>query len=58
MAGVEHPEKFSWWVNELKSFGVDTLESNGLNNYKEARDLTEDVKQTLYGDYLQAYNEK
>jgi hypothetical protein len=30
---------------------------NGLNNHKEACDLTEAVKQTLYEDYLQAYSE-
>jgi hypothetical protein len=57
MAGAEHPEKYSWWLNELESLGVDPLESNGLNNRKEARDLTEAVKQTLYEDYLQAYSE-
>ena len=54
MAEVEHPEKYSWWLNELESLGVDTLEKDGLNNHKEASDLTAAVKQTLYEDYLQA----
>jgi hypothetical protein len=27
-----------------------------LNNHKEASDLTEAIKQTLYEDYLQAYS--
>jgi hypothetical protein len=58
MAGAEHPEKYNWWLNELESLGVNTLEKNGLNNYKEASDLTEAVKQTLYEDYLQVYSEK
>jgi hypothetical protein len=58
MAGAEHPEKYNWWLNELESLGVNTLEKNGLNNYKEASDLTEAVKQTLYEDYLKAYGEK
>jgi hypothetical protein len=51
MAKIEHPEGYSWW-----SLGVDTLEKNGLNNHKEASDLTEAVKQTLYKDYLQAHS--
>ena len=57
MAEAEHPEKYNWWLNELESLGVNTLEKNGLNNHKEASDLTEAVKQTLYEDYLQAYSE-
>jgi hypothetical protein len=48
MAEVEHPEKYGWWINELESLGVDTLHKNGLGNHKEASDLTEAVKQTLY----------
>jgi hypothetical protein len=56
MAGEEHPERYSWWLSELESLGVNTLEKNGLNNYKEAGDLTEAIKQTLYEDYLQAYS--
>jgi hypothetical protein len=57
MAGAEHPEKYGWWLNELESLGVNTLEKHGLNNHKEASDLAEAVKHTLYEDYLQAYNE-
>ena len=57
MAEVEHPKKYGWWLNELESLGVDTLHKDGLNNHKEASDLTEVVKQTLYEDYLQAYSE-
>ena len=58
MAEAEHPEKYNWWLNELESLGVNTLEKNGLNNHKEASDLTQAVKQTLYEEYLNAYNEK
>jgi hypothetical protein len=57
MAKIEHTERYSWWLNELESLGVDTLKKNGLNNHKEASDLAEAVKQTLYEDYLQAYSE-
>jgi hypothetical protein len=56
MAKIEHPERYSWWLNELESLGIDTLNKNGLNNHKEASDLTEAVKQQLYEDYLQAYS--
>ena len=56
MAGKEHPERYNWWLNELESLGVNTLEKHGLNNLKEASDLTEAVKQILYEDYLQAYS--
>jgi hypothetical protein len=54
MAEAEHPEKYNWWINELDSLGINTLQKNGLNNQKEASDLTE---QTLYEEYLQAYSE-
>jgi hypothetical protein len=45
---IEHPEKYGWWLNELESLGVNTLEKNGLDNHKDASDLAEAVKQTLY----------
>jgi hypothetical protein len=32
MAEIEHPERYSWWLNELDSLGVNTLEKHGLNN--------------------------
>jgi hypothetical protein len=57
MAKIEHTERYSWWLNELESLGVNTLEKDRLDNYKEASDLTEAIKQTLYEDYLQAYSE-
>jgi hypothetical protein len=57
MAEAEHPEKYNWWLNELGSLGISTLDKNGLNNHEEASDLTEAVKQTLYEEYLRAYSE-
>jgi hypothetical protein len=57
MSEAEHHERYGWWLNELESLGVDTIEKNGLNNHKEASDLVEAVKQTLYKDYLQTYSE-
>jgi hypothetical protein len=57
MAKAEHPEKYNWWLNELDSLGISTLQKNGLNDQKEAS-LAEAVKQTLYEEYLQAYSER
>jgi hypothetical protein len=57
MAKAEHPEKYSWWLNELDSLGISTLQKNELNNQKEASDLAQAVKETLYEEYLQAYSE-
>jgi hypothetical protein len=56
MAKIEYPERYSWWLNELESLGINALEKNGLNNHIEDSDLTEAVKQALYEDYLQAYS--
>ena len=52
MAEIEHPERYSWWLNELDSLGISTLEKNGINDSREASDLTDAVKQTLYEEYL------
>jgi hypothetical protein len=57
MAEAEHPEKYKWWLNKLDSLGISKLQKNGINNRREASDLTEAVKATLYEDYLQAYSE-
>jgi hypothetical protein len=57
MAKAEYPRKYDWWLNELDSLGISTLQKNGLGNHKEASDLEETVKQTLYEEYLQAYSE-
>ena len=57
MAKDEHSEKHNWWLNEVDSLGISTLQKNGLRNHKEASDLTEAVKQTLYEECLQSYSE-
>jgi hypothetical protein len=36
MAKAEHPEKYKWWLNELDSLGINTLQKNGLDNHKDA----------------------
>jgi hypothetical protein len=58
MARKEHPEKYSWWLNELDSLGISTLDKDGINNRREASDLMDAVKQTFFEEYLGTYNEK
>jgi hypothetical protein len=58
MAKIQHPERYGWWLSELDSLGISTLQKNGINNRREGSDLTDAVKQTLYEEYLAAYNEK
>ena len=58
MAEIDHPERYGWWLNELDSLGISTLEKNGINNNREVSELTDAVKQTLYEEYLKAYNER
>ena len=38
MAEIEHAERYTWWLSELESLGVNTLEKHGLNNHKEDSD--------------------
>jgi hypothetical protein len=53
----EHPEKDSWWINELESLGVDTKSNdNKLNNKQDNSNLTEAIKQTFMEEYKQTYN--
>jgi hypothetical protein len=44
MAEIEYLERYGWWLNELDSLGINTLQKNGLDNQKEASDLTDAVK--------------
>ena len=47
MAEIEHPERYNWWMNELDSLGISTLEKNGINDNREASDLTDAESDTL-----------
>jgi hypothetical protein len=44
MVKADHPKKYNWWLNELDSLGISTLQKNGLDNQKEASDLAETVE--------------
>ena len=45
MAIAEHPEKYSWWLNELESLGINTRNEGRLDDLKKASKLTVDIKQ-------------
>jgi hypothetical protein len=47
----EHTERYGWWLNELDSLGINTKRINELNDLKEIRNLTENIKQAFYQDY-------
>jgi hypothetical protein len=54
----EHPEKDSWWINELDSLGIDI--KNNINELKDKQDnsnLVEAIKQTLIDEYKQTYTQ-
>jgi hypothetical protein len=53
----ECPERYNWWVNELESLGISaTKKKKVLYDKTEIRNLTENIKQTLYQDYKTAYS--
>ncbi len=47
----EHQERYGWWLNELDSLGISTKRISELNDLKEIRNLTENIKQGFYQDY-------
>jgi hypothetical protein len=51
MARAEHPDKYSWWLNELESLGIRTHSKDAGNNLKEASELTQEIKQIFYEEY-------
>jgi hypothetical protein len=57
MASAEHPDRYSWWLNELESLGIRTHSKDACNNLKEASELTEEIKQIFYEEYQRAFIE-
>ncbi|MGB6674745.1 MAG: hypothetical protein WBE34_20135 [Candidatus Nitrosopolaris sp.] len=48
----EYPEKYAWWINELKSLGIKQDEKNEESgDIEEVENLTDDVKQLFIHDY-------
>jgi hypothetical protein len=48
-------ESIDRWIEELRSLGVSAKKTNSQNNEKELRDLADNIKQTMYQDYKNAY---
>ena len=46
----EHPERFSWWINELESLGLSVKKTNEFNDLNEICSLVEIIKQGFYQD--------
>ena len=57
MARTEQPERYSWWLNELESLGVNATHKEDINDLQEASALTENLKQLFYEEYQRAFNE-
>ena len=53
----ENLQDDDWWLNELESLGVSVKVRNDLNDIKETSNLVENLKQTLYQAYKDAYGE-
>jgi hypothetical protein len=52
----EYPDRYGWWKNELASLGITTIRKrHELNDVKELRDLTENIKQIFIEDYINHY---
>jgi hypothetical protein len=48
----EYPEKYAWWINELKSLGIKQDEKNEeLRDIHALENLADDVKQLFNHDY-------
>jgi hypothetical protein len=57
MAREEYPQRHRWWLNELKSLGVNTSEESQLKDPKITSELTMDIKQMFYEEYKKAFSE-
>ena len=58
MVIAEHPERYSWWLNELESLGVSARHKEDLHDLPEASALTENLKQLFHEKYQRAFSEK
>ena len=54
----ELPEKYSWWLNELESLGLEVKKANDLNDIGEVSNLTNNIKQVLFQDYKTCYDKE
>jgi hypothetical protein len=52
---TEHPEKYEWWINELKSLGIELNDKDQPNDLNQLENLTDHVKQNLIQKYKSQY---
>jgi hypothetical protein len=45
-------------IADLKSLGIDPRKMNELNDERELKELSDNVKQSMFQDYKTAYSEK
>jgi hypothetical protein len=53
----EDMKKVDYWLNELRSLGINPKSRNSMNSSKELGDFTNNIKMTLYQEYKTAYSE-
>jgi hypothetical protein len=51
----EHPERYGWWINELKSLGVEPRKINQVNDLQELCNVTQTLKETFFQYYKSSY---
>jgi hypothetical protein len=47
----ERHERDQWWLNELRSLGLEVNRRNEFNDIKEIRNLANNLKKSYYVDY-------
>lgn len=43
--------KYEWWLNELRSLGLEVSRRNEFNDIKEITDLVNNLKESYYAYY-------
>ena len=54
----EHIDKKEYLKNELKSLGIEPKRKDQLNDNEELLNLSDNIKQAMFKDYIIAYSEK
>ena len=51
----EHPERYGWWIDELKSLGVEPKKINQVYDLQELCKVTQTLKETFLQYYKSSY---
>ena len=53
----DYPEKYSWWISELNSLGINTeAKDEELTDIEALEDLTDNIKQNFIHEYKNCYS--